>query len=639
MPSPGSALTRLAVAALLAVLALPAAAEAAPKSWPRAFRSCDALLSHARTQALRVVEPGGIPTRPQPGVPFPEVGGPREGDSTGAPQPSAAPAAGADSAPDHSTTNVQEAGVDEPDVVKTDGRHVFALASGALRVVDVRGAEPKLVATLKLDGYGQEMLLAGDRLLVFSSPVYSIGSADVLEAPTGTVLTEVDVSDRSKPRVVRTMEVDGGYVSARLRGTTARVVIGSYPRPIPLAEGGAPVEQRRRAAIRRTRLKTWIPRYELANKRTGRTSTRSLVGCRATRKPAVFSGLGMLTVLTIDLSKSIVPVDSDGLMTDARTVYGSQGSLYVASERWLDPTPEQGDVVPSGRATTIHRFDARDSDHTTFRASGTVRGFLLNQWSLSEYRDHLRVATTTEPQWWTGQPRDSSESFVTTLAEHDGALRVKGEVGGLGRGERIYAVRFIDEAGYVVTFRQIDPLYVLDLENPAKPVVAGELKILGYSAYLHPIGPGLLLGVGQDATEEGRTQGTQLSMFDVSDPSKPARLHQRSVARGHSQAEYDHHAFLWWPPAALAVMPLQVFPRESGDESFTGAIGFHADRAGGIDEASRISHPAVESNGYSYTPTISRALVVGDRLFTLSDAGLRSSRLDTLGDVAFAPFE
>jgi uncharacterized secreted protein with C-terminal beta-propeller domain len=626
---------RAALVVLVVAVCLPATVQAAtPKSWPRAFRSCDALLSHARTHALRIAEPAGLPVRPQPGAPFPIADpGPRggaEGDNAGTPQ--SAPAAGADGA-DHSTTNVQEAGIDEPDLVKSNGKHVFALAGGALRVVDVRGAEPKVVASLKLDGYSQEMLLAGDRLLLFSSPVYSVGGpavADIAPIDPGTVLTEVDVSDPAKPVVVRTLTVDGTYVSARLRGTTVRVVIGSYPRPIPLAEGDGTPLQRRRAAIRRTRLKTWVPSYTVANKRTGSSAKRSLVRCRATRKPAVFSGLGMLTVLTIDLSKGITPVDSDGLLSDARTVYASQGSLYVASERWLDP--DGGSGGPGGRATTIHRFDARDSDHTTFRSSGSVRGYLLNQWALSEYKGYLRVATTEEPLWWNGGGADRpSESFVTAFFEDGGVLHRIGESEPLGRGERVYAVRFIEDTGYVVTFRQIDPLYVLDLSDPAEPSVAGELKILGYSAYLHPIARDLLLGVGQDATEEGRTKGTQLSLFDVSKPSAPARLHQRAVGSGsNSEAEYDHHAFLWWPPTALVVIPLNIYPYAQGGEEFTGAIGFNADRAKGIAEAGRITHPQV---------AIRRALVVGDRLFTISEAGIRSSRLDTLGDVAWAPFE
>ena len=625
---------RALVLALALALCAPAGVEAAtPKSWPRAFRSCDALLSHARTQALHIAEPAGIPSRPVPGGPFPlATQGPRGEDSAA---PPAAPAAGADGGAEHSTTNVQEAGVDEPDLVKTDGKFVYAIATGTLRVIDVRGAEPRVVGTLKLDGYSHELLLAGDRVLVFSTAAYYAADGPVaagVAAPVNpqSVLTEVDVSDRAKPAVVRTLSVDGSYLSSRLTGTTARVVIGSFPQAIPLPAGEGSELKRRRSAIRKTSLKTWIPRYKLTNERTGKSATRSLVGCRATRKPAVFSGLGMLTILTIDLAKGLTPVDSDGLMTDARTVYASQGSLYVGSERWVDPTGAEDDL-PGGRSTTIHRFDIRDTDHTTFRASGAVRGYLMNQWSLSEFHGRLRVATTAEPQWWDGGGAGrQSESFVTVLSEDEGSLRSVGQLAGLGLGERIYAVRFIDDTGYLVTFRQIDPLFVVDLSDPAKPRLAGELKLLGYSAYLHPIGKDLLLGVGQDASEEGRTKGTQVSIFDVFDPSKPARLHQHAVGTGSSsEAEYDHHAFLWWPPTGLAVIPLSIYDYSKPEQSFTGAVGLHADRAKGIDEVGRVTHEGA---------VIRRAVVVGDRLFTVSDAGIRSSRLDTLADVAFAPF-
>ena len=123
-----------------------------------------------------------------------------------------------------------------------------------------------------------------------------------------------------------------------------------------------------------------------------------------------------------------------------------------------------------------------------------------------------------------------SESRVTTLAERGGVLAPLGQVGGLGKGERIYAVRFIGDVGYVVTFRQVDPLYTLDLSQPARPRVVGELKIRGYSAYLHPLAADLLLGIGQDASERGTTLGTQVSLFDVSDPARPSRLHQWAVA-------------------------------------------------------------------------------------------------------------
>jgi hypothetical protein len=628
-----------AVVAVFALCAAPGASAATPKSWPRAFRSCDALLTHARSEALRIAGAGGVPVRPAPGIPFPGLTPrgpvPAEGSEDTANGP---PAAVAD-APDHSTTNVQEKGVDEPDLVKSDGQRAFALAGGKLRAIDLRGVAPKVVDTLALDGNARELLLSGDRLVVFESGyAYATGgpmAVDFVPFPDpGSKLVEVDVSDPAHMRVVRTLELDGDYLSARLTGTTARVVVASYPKPVPLAEGGGSELRRRRAGIRRSRLKTWIPSYKLTSASTGESAKHSLVRCNATRRPAVFSGLGMLTVLTIDLSKSIVPVDSDGLLTDARTVYASPSSLYAASERWFDPQPE-GDADPPHGTTTIHRFDTRDSDHTTFRASGNVKGHVLNQWSLSEYKGYLRVATTEEPQWWPGAAAGESESSVTVLQESGGVLSRIGAQGGLGKGQRIYAVRFIEDRGYVVTFRQVDPLYVLDLSDPAEPSVAGELEVLGFSAYLHPIGRDLLLGVGQDANDQGQLRGSQLSVFDVSDPAKPARLQHHAIGSGSSsEAEYDHHAFLWWPAASLAVIPLQIWPSKDGEEQFSGAIGFHAG-AKGIDEAGRVTHPHSDQ----YAPPIRRAFVVGDRLFTVSDVGIRSSRLDTLGDVAFAAFE
>jgi uncharacterized secreted protein with C-terminal beta-propeller domain len=208
---------------------------------------------------------------------------------------------------------------------------------------------------------------------------------------------------------------------------------------------------------------------------------------------------------------------------------------------------------------------------------------------------------------------------VTVLDERQGALRQIGQVDGLGKGERIFAVRFIGPAGYVVTFRQVDPLYVVDLERPAHPVVRGELKIRGYSAYLHPVGPGLLLGVGQDATDAGAQLGTQLSLFDVSDPSNPRRLHQAAVAGASSQAEFDHHAFLWWAPRDLAVVPLNVFD----GQSFQGAAGFRVQREAGIAQVGRASHE---------NSPIQRSFVLGGRLFTLSDAGIEANSLDDLAE-------
>ena len=191
---------------------------------------------------------------------------------------------------------------------------------------------------------------------------------------------------------------------------------------------------------------------------------------------------------------------------------------------------------PEGVRTEIHKFDISSPVKTQYRGSGTVSGYLLSQWSLSEHRGVLRVVSTESPAWW-GAGRET-ESFLTTLRASGGALVQAGRIGELGKGERVYAVRFVGDTGYVVTFRQIDPLYTLDLSQPERPRVLGELKIPGYSAYLHPIGEDLLLGVGQDADENGRPLGTQLSIFDVSDLRKPTgctRASRRRLVGGRAR--------------------------------------------------------------------------------------------------------
>jgi uncharacterized secreted protein with C-terminal beta-propeller domain len=317
-------------------------------------------------------------------------------------------------------------------------------------------------------------------------------------------------------------------------------------------------------------------------------------------------------------------------MTTGDNVYASTTGLYVATQRWTPP-PASPDQVPPLGSTAIHRFDTSDARSTSYSASGGVPGYILNQWAISEYKGVLRVASTQSPEWWAGGQRTQSESYVTTLAERGGALVELGRVGGLGKGETIQGVRMIDDTGYVVTFRQTDPLYTVDLSNPTAPRVLGELKILGYSAYLHPLGGDLLLGVGQDATDQGRQLGTQLSIFDVSDPSKPLRLHQRRLAQNSSSdAEWDHHAFLYWAPRKLAVLPIRTYR----DPPFLGALGFQLDRDAGISPVGRIAHDW----GDAYLGAIERSVVVGDRIFTVSSLGVKASDLATFADRGRAEF-
>jgi hypothetical protein len=321
-------------------------------------------------------------------------------------------------------------------------------------------------------------------------------------------------------------------------------------------------------------------------------------------------------------------------MTDAQTVYGATGHLYVATQRWIDPQIGASDL-PTTR-TLIHRFDVSDPDRTTYEASGEVPGYLLNQYSLSEQGGDLRVASTADPVWWQGRQQGSSQSQVTVLRRDGATLAAVGRVAGLGQGQRIYSVRFIGDVGYVVTFRQVDPLYTIDLSNASAPKVLGELELLGYSAYLHPIADDLLLGVGQDATPEGRTKGVQVSLFGVGDPAHPKLLAQHALGTASSsQVEFDSHAFLYWAPRQLVVLPVQVYGDDPGASSpgFSGAVALTV-AASGIAEAGRIAHDPIGG----YVPTISRSIVIGDQLLTVSDGGVMASALDGFGRTGWVAF-
>lgn len=654
------------------------------------FDTCGALVSYARAQALKVVGPYGVPGRggglTYNGVAVAQrsdaaTSGPAAaGESQSAPPAAAqAPAAGTD----FSTTNNQEASVDEPDTVKTDGKRVFTLANGKLWALSAEG-NPRVMGALPLNA--SELLLAGNRVIALGGggPIPMEGRATGSAAygpyqqPSAAV-TVVDVTNPGAMKVTGTLNIDGAYLAARMIGGVARIAFNSSPNvPFTYPQDGTPEAQaqateKNKQAVRSSTVSNWLPRYTVTDSSGKQRAAGSLTDCGSSYHPPGFSGFGMLSVLTLNTDHP-EKSESSSVMADGQIVYASPTRMYIASNQWGPITgPPSGEIVQPTPTTLIHAFDISDPTAAHYKVSGQVRGTVLNQYSMSESDGVFRVATTegtpTAPAGEGPSGQGNSQSYVTTFGDAGKLLLQLGQVGGLGKGERIYAVRFLGNLGYVVTFRQLDPLYVVDLSDPAKPVVKGALELLGYSAYLHPIGPGLLLGVGQDASPEGRRQGTQASVFDVTNPAAP-RLVQRYALGGgsSSQVEFDPHAFLYWAATKLAVLPVQEYSQcTSGGPcgpGFIGAIGLRASAAG-INEVGRIQHPSQQQQQgacnyppapqpqpgqaapsqpscqpqtYNVSPQIERSVVIGAHLFTFSQQGMLASDLNSLAQQAWVPY-
>lgn len=634
-----SSVTALALAGTAGCSGSPGAA---PRPVPQpairlvAYDGCDALLDGLRRATADKVGPYGLSD-------FPGMM-PLEGDTALRKGPQAAqpgvPGAAPPGTPEHSTTNSHEPGADEPDLVKTDGRLIVTVTGGGLRVIDP--ATRKVAHTMDLPGLGgpfrggdARLLLSGDRALVTTEqmpvvpmerrPVPGPGFDDLPRPATPTTrLTLVDLS--AAPKVVGTMTTDAGHVDARQTGSTVRVVMRSAPRiRFPGGDGEKKATEANRAAALKAPLDAWLPSFQVDDGNGG-PAAKYRSPCDQVSRPSSYTGSSLLSVLTFDLAKGLGDPRAIAVAADGSTVYGNGKSLYVTGTPptpYTPYTPKKPARAAQPR-TDVYKFDVGGTGRPRYAASGSVKGFLLNQYSMSELDGNLRLATTTNQ---IDARERTSESTVYVLGQHGGRLDEIGRIGGLGKGERIYSVRFLGAAAYVVTFRQVDPLYLLDLKDPRKPRLSGELKITGYSAYLHPLPDGRLLGVGRDADASGRTRGLQVSLFDVSG-AQPRKVASYRLPDASSQAEFEPHAFLYWPPTGLTVIPVMSPGRGTSEALVLKVAGTSVAKAG------TVRHPETERFGNG----VQRSLVVGNTLWTFSDDGARATDMATLKDAAWLSF-
>src|SRR5216683_362370 len=499
-------------------------------------------------------------------------------------------ASAATATPAYSGTNDYEVGVDEPDLVKTDGSRVVTVAGGALQVIDAesRTATRSLnLAAATGDSVAYQptnLLLSGDHALLLADAGFVAdgvsGSADGVPQPVaGPRLLLVDLTGR--PRVLSSYSIEGSLAGARQIGSIVRVVIRSQPHlNFPAQPSGATDAQRvaaNRAVIASAGLDAWLPHFqEIAG---GITST-GRISCAGVSRPATYSGANLLTVLTFDLASGTLGSGNGvAVVADGDTVYGTSSSLYVASDQRWQIAPQAAGAraaLPSGAPvpqpqTEIYRFDITQPGPPRFAAGGSVPGYLLDQYAMSEWQGYLRIATTTG----------------TSCA----------------------------------------------------------LALTGYSAYLHPASDVRLIGIGRQADAVGHVGGTQVTLFDVSDLTTPACLATFALAGAISGAKFDPHAFLYWPSSHLVVVPVQMSgsPVPSGlGQSLpgpqSGALVLRIDDTG-IIEAGFLSQP---DPGYAGTPyrsaQIERSLVIGQTLWTVSDAGAMANDLTTLRQLAWIPF-
>ncbi|MEO1270805.1 MAG: beta-propeller domain-containing protein [Myxococcota bacterium] len=567
-----------------------------------------------------------------------------------------------------STTNNQEDGVDEADILKVDGDYVYALHGSALVIVEALRDEnvrtinsARQVSWTQIEGQPFEMFVAGDRALIMLRTnhsevqgTFSTSNEDVPERADDFKLVKAalyDITDRSAPKLMRELFVEGDYLSSRRIGDRSYIVTKAMLDGPPIDDtpsSDATWLSRREAAINNAKLSDWIPYYYDVRYDAAGNTTLEASNCSCDDTYAAPSGEGddALAVYSISLESGDSSIETTTIIGDGATVYSSRKSLVVALTNYAEltygdagrptftggPATDEDPQNSTGQVTTLHHFELSDSGKVRYDASGQVDGWILNQFSLSEHNGTLRVATQlgyngdpdVQTLVFTLRAGAKPSSTFTTAGGNSQYLKVLGELRGIGYGEDLYAVRFKGDVGYVVTFLETDPLWTIDLSDPSSPKILGELMVPGYSTYLHPIDGGRIIGVGRaDWTDD---EGIKLSLFDVSDLSRPTAIQERAVGdiNTTSPVEETHKAFLWLEDLDLMAIPL--------DSSSYASLGIYKVENGFVSVAV-LDHGDLRDSGSGF-PSILRSQRIGDYLYAYSRAGISISRLSDFATAA-----
>ncbi len=535
-------------------------------------------------------------------------------------------------------TNVQEEGVDEADFVKADATRIVSVVNGTLRTVALDGT-PQVDGTLALPRTQSvvEMYLLGDEVLLLENvyqDVYgpakaegredrSIGDASMVPGFEGTRLTRVDISDLSAPELVESVVVEGSLAASRSIGDTVRVVIrGQQLLNEELSRARSSDEVR--ALADNVTSDVLLPQVVADDGTTG-----PLGGCRDVMVPTAVTSQSLpVNVTVLSINGSLADLHPVTVQGSADTVYASTDALVVAASGWSQ----------NGSFTTLHRFDLRSGEQARPSGSGVVRGALLNQFAISERSGALRVVTTVDdPGAASIEPAGNATSASLTILDAGSeTLAEMSRVDGLGPGESVQSVRFLDKLAYVVTFRQTDPLYAIDLSDPKAPRKLGELKVTGFSQYMHPIGDGLLVGVGREVDpSNGMDKGLKVSLFDVSDPAAMTEVDRLVIPNSYSSVGDDHRAFTWDDLNSQAILPVDGDCVEPGmgacaPKAVALVVGVSGRK---LATTAELTHRLGQAQS---TPR--RSLIVGEDLWTFSDVAIGRSDAANPVSLELIPF-
>ena len=442
-----------------------------------------------------------------------------------------------------SETNIQVEGVDEADVIKTDGEYIYAINTEALYIVKANKGEPELTAKIaNISKGGQfytEMYLQGDRIIAIKNNVYGLQPYGYEQSDLITFIDIFDVSDKAKPSLVESISQSGFYKHSRMIDDILYLVTD-----YTIYNGTAKEDI----------ITSFVPCYTVGeNQSTAKPEDISILPEPSMANYTLVSGIK--TSGTVDF------VSQKSILGESYELYASNNTIYLSSVKYKEEVSRDTKVeVVHYHEDTLLTKVAIDKGEVEVKTSVTIPGRILNQFSLDEYKGVLRVVTTINNNTYyynrngaggiidemmmgiASSSQSKQHNAVMTLDEN---LKVIGSIEDIAPDEQVYSCRFMEDIAYFVTFRQVDPLFSVDLSDPASPKIIGALKIPGFSDYLHPYDTGLLFGLGRNADDSGRTDFLKLSMFDNSDPTNVTEKDKLIIDGEYfSEASYNHKAII-----------------------------------------------------------------------------------------------